>query len=1067
MKLSAITLFAVMILTVDLSYSQIIAIQDVKCNGDSTGSLLVVPDFGNPPYIFLWNTGATTPDVSGLAAGMYSVTVTDNIPVSQVYSYTLNDPPALTITLDSLTNVFCMGASTGDLFVTVNGGTPPYTYSWTKEGLLFASSQDITGISAGNYELTVYDNNLCQATSSYILAEPVVSINISILKTDVTCHGGNNGSIIAIGSGGAGSLSYEWSTGALTPDISGLTAGNYSITVTDQLSCFSTQQVIVSQPLYPIEITSVQTDIDCFGDATGSVEIVHISGANGPVTFNWSNGDTTDKIVNLTAGIYTVTITDNNLCTGIHNVTISQNPQINITSVITPSNCDGHNNGAISLTVNGGVPPYEFHWREVNFDSTYTTQSISNVRGGDYLLTITDTLGCVFTDTLTIPNLGFVPVNINPNTYVCNGLLGGVSINAPQADSLYYFNYSWSSTYNTGFFLTNDSVFTSGTSFLAGSYTITVTDIQTGCAHYYDFTINQSETPLTVAEVVNHNQCFENTNGSIQLYPTGGDPLPTYQVTWSGPNAFTSQSFSISGLAVGDYHYVVSDDMACVVHGTVRIEPVIPVQGHIVSQNVLCYGQNTGSAHAIFSGGTGNLSYSWSNGQASPEITALAAGLYTVTVTDSLSCSKTASVLIQEPDEIIISNDFIIDVSCFGYSDGSIGLTTTGGTGELEFDWLFNGMSFAQVTEDITNLQAGIYHLMVTDSAGCTAAAIFEITQPEETLFPDTVHTISCNNGADGFWGIEPIGIYHPYIAVFSTGDTISTDTVPSFFISGLTAGMYYCTITSSNGCEWTFSMFFEQPLPITVGLTDIQNVICKGDSTGSITLDAVYGGTAPYTYNWSNGMITNPILGIPAGIYTVTITDSKNCQIYETHEVFEPYEWIKYFPTVINTSCKQSEDGMVILYPGDIYWSPFVNTFFLYDSAGVLIDSVAPGQPITDLPAGHYITFVINEFGCYASDSLFVGLGPDDCILIPNLVTPNGDGYNDVFRVEGGCFYDTFFIQIFTDWGTKVFESNLCDFTWNPLDNKAAANTVYYYYIKVTEKNKIYEFKSSIDIKY
>ncbi len=1067
MKLFTFTLFTAAMLTVNLSFSQITVIQDVKCNGDTNGSLLAIPNFGVPPYSYIWSTGNMTTGISGIGSGLYSVTVTDASLNSLVYSYVLADPPSLNISLDSLKNVECKGLSTGFLYVNVSGGTPPYTFSWIRNGLLYASSEDITGIPAGSYEITVTDNNLCQFTSSYVITEPPTGMSISFVKADVTCNGGNNGSAIAIVSGGNGSLSYTWSNGMISPNISTLTSGIYTVTVTDSQFCQTTGNVTILQPEYPIEITTVKNDINCFGDATGSIEIVHISGANGPIFYNWSNGGITEKIENLTAGMYSVTITDNNLCTGVKFIPVMQNSAINISYTITPSDCDGHNNGAISLTANGGVPPYSYHWREIHFDSTYTTPNISNVRGGDYLLTITDTLGCIFTDTLTIPNQYIVPVNISYASYVCNGLQGGVSINAPQADSLYYFRYSWSSTYNNGFFVTNDSVFSSGTSFLAGSYTITVTDLQNTCANYFDLTINQSATPLTVAEIVQHNQCFENANGHIQLFPTGGDPLPSYQVTWSGPNGYTSQAFSISGLVVGDYHYVLSDDGACIVHGTVRIEPVIPVQGHIAHENILCYGQSTGSAHALFSGGTGNLHYQWSNGQQTAEINNIPAGNYTVTVTDSLGCSKTGGVAVLQPADITISNDVLTDVSCFGNNDGAIYLTTAGGIGNLQYSWLLDGMSYYQITEDISSLTAGTYQVTVSDSVGCTETASYVVNQPEETLFPDSVHTISCNNGADGYWSIEPIGIYHPYIAYFSTGDTISTDTVPVFAISGLSAGMYSCNIISVNGCEWNFSLYLEQPLPITVGLANIQNVICKGDSTGSISLDAVHGGTAPYTYLWNNGMSTNPILGVPAGIYNVTISDSKNCTIHDTYEVHEPYEWIKYFPTVINTSCKQAEDGVVILYPEDIYWSPYTNTFFLYDTLGILIDSVAPGQPISNLPSGNYISFLISEYGCTATDSIYVGLGPDDCILIPNLVTPNSDGYNDVFRVQGGCFYDTFFIQIFTDWGSKVFESSDCSFEWKPLDNKAAANTVYYYYIKVSEKNKIYEFKSSIDIKY
>jgi gliding motility-associated-like protein len=304
--------------------------------------------------------------------------------------------------------------------------------------------------------------------------------------------------------------------------------------------------------------------------------------------------------------------------------------------------------------------------------------------------------------------------------------------------------------------------------------------------------------------------------------------------------------------------------------------------------------------------------------------------------------------------------------------------------------------------------------------------------------------------------------------AIFSTNDTISTDTVPSPFIAGLAAGTYSCEITASNGCKWDFSVTFVQPLPITVGLTNIVPVVCYADSTGSVTLDDVHGGTAPYTYLWSNATTQNPLVNVPAGVYHVTITDVKMCTIEETYIIEQPYEPIKFFPTVTSTSCQQSEDGMVVVYANDIYWTPYNNMLYLYDSLNILIDSAAPGEIMGQLPPGHFTVVLINEMGCRAETSVFVAKGPDDCIQIPNLVTANGDGYNDDFRVKGACEYDSFIVNIFTDLGKKVFESQECVFTWDPREiEKASPNTVFYYYIKVTEGTKAWEFRNSININY
>jgi len=1034
---------------------------NVSCFAGNDGTVTITNASGGIGALtYLWSTGAVTSNITNLIAGNYLVTVTDANSCQFVGSVNITEPTVLHVSLVAQTNVLCFGSSTGAINVNVVGGTLPYLYNWSNG----AVSQDISNIPAGTYTLIASDANGCTATITRVITQPAIVVSLTTTSTNVTCFGGSDGAITATGIGGTGALTYLWSTGAVTSTINGLVAGNYSVTVTDANSCTAVANITISEPLFPIQLTLVQNNIFCAGATTGSVSIVDISGENGPVTYLWSTGATTPTITNLIAGNYSVTVTDANSCTAIASVVITEPLVISIVPTIIPSDCDGHNNGAISLVVNGGIAPYVFSWHEVNFDSTYVSQNLSNVRGGIYALMITDANGCMYVDTLIIPNTTTVSATIVPTPYVCNGDQGSVNITAPGAGIGVYYMYAWSSTYTNGSFITNDSVFTYSPAFVAGTYAITVTD-PSGCALYYDSLVNQSSAPLVVNYTVTHNTCYENTAGSIQLSSSGGDPMPGYHITWIGPSGFTSTAFSIGGLAVGDYNYTVIDDSVCLVRGTIRIEPLLPIQGYITSNDVLCSGGNTGSVEAFFSGGTGPLEYIWSNGTTTPFITHVSVGTYTLTVTDSVGCLVVDSVIISQPNSIGVSLDSIQNISCYDYSNGAIWLTTTGGTGSLEYTWLHDGILFSQVTEDIVTIPAGTYTVTVFDSIGCFVTVNFTVTQPVQTLFVDSVYVVSCNNGSDGYWQIEPIGLDFPYVAIFSTGDTISTDTVSVPFIGGLSAGNYSVTFMSVLGCTWTFTLALEQPLPMTVGTVNIVPVVCYGDSTGSVTLDNVYGGTGPYRFLWNTGDSIQNIATIPSGMYTVIITDNLGCNIFQTYQVEQPYEPIKFFPTITSTVCQQSEDGQVILYADDIYWSPFYNLFYLYDSVGVLVDSVSSGEPITNLPSGHYLGIIINEYGCTVTDSLYVDKGIEDCIVIPNLVTLNDDGYNDVFKVQGGCEYDSFHVEIFTDQGSSVFYSEDCTFIWDPQDNYAYANTVYYYYIAITERGKLYEFKSSINI--
>ncbi len=1073
MKIKDYLFIIAVILTCSLSCkAQISITSDIQCNGAATGALTATPAFGIPPYSYIWSNGAITPSITNLIADSYSVTITDGTPGSQVFSIVLGQPPLLTTTMNPPTHVSCFNGYDGLATVVPAGGTPPYSYNWSNGD----HNASATGLSNGIYSVTVTDIYGCSATNSVTIDQPPQLTSLVTSTIDVTCNGGSNGSASINAGGGTPGYTYNWSNGSLSNSIAGVAAGNYNVTITDLNGCTVGNSVVITEPaLINLPVTN-KTNVSCFGGNNGSVSIM-ANGGVAPYTYLWSNGATTTTINNLTEGIYTLVVNDFAGCVANASVNISQPADIIINTVqIIPSDCDGHNNGSAQISVSGGTSPYSYNWREINNDSTFTTQNIGPVRGGTYEILVTDVLNCFKKDTIVIPNMAVVPITMSVQSYICNGALGSVSMLADSADSLQYYTYHWSSTYNTGTWVSNDSVFGTGTSFLAGNYTITITENATTCAAYYYFTINQSATPMVVTSTVIHNNCFGNHNGAIALYVNGGDPMPGYHVIWTGPYGYSSTGFSIGGLVSGDYVYTVTDDSACSASNTIRIQPLMPVQGYVSKTDISCFGNTNGGASAFYNGGSGTLKYLWSNGALTPQINNLSAGTYSVTVTDSLGCSKSASVEILQPPALVTILNNQQDVSCFGESDGAIWTSTTGGSGTLQYQWLHNGSLFPEITNNLSDIPEGTYHLTVTDSLFCQSTLNVVINSPTETLLPDSVHVISCNNGADGYWDITPTGAYHPYIAIFSTGDTISTDTVPSPYIAGLAAGVYTCEITASNGCQWNFTKTFAQPLPITVGLSNIVPVICYGDSIGSITLDEVHGGTAPYTYLWSNQTTQNPLLDVPAGIYHVTITDAKSCSIEETYTIDQPFEPIKFFPTVTSTSCQQSEDGKVVVYPEDIYWSPYVNLIFLYDSLyGTVADSIAlvvggvdPGEIMGNLPPGHYTLVLMNEFGCSELTRVFVGKGPEDCILIPNMVTSNGDGYNDVFKVQGGCEYETFHVSIFTDLGKNVYESDDCNFIWDPkATQKAAPNTVFYYYIKVTEGSRTYEFRNSININY
>lgn len=395
-------------------------------------------------------------------------------------------------------------------------------------------------------------------------------------------------------------------------------------------------------------------DVTCNGQPQGALIATPTGWGTAPFVYTWNTGDTTQSIHNLMAGTYTVTIMDVLLIDSVFTVTLGEPAPIMIIPAVTPSDCDGHDDGSVTLAVSGGMGPYTYSWREINTDSVYATQNIFNVRGGDYVVEVTDTWGCTVSLAVNIPNIWTVPVSFVIDSFVCNGLMGSMMVQADSADSLQYYNYSWNTPFGNTSITSNDTVFNASGNFLAGSYLIITTELATGCANYSRIIIDQTDAPLVVTESVIHNQCFGDLAGSITLFPTGGLPLPDYHCVWTGPSGFTSTAFTIGGLNSGDYAYTVTDDSACSYSGTVRIEPLLPLQGNISLTGVSCDEGQYGKAFANFSGGSGLLSYLWSNGETTSSVPLLASGTYSVTVTDTRNCQVSDTITVSEGDEICL-----------------------------------------------------------------------------------------------------------------------------------------------------------------------------------------------------------------------------------------------------------------------------------------------------------------------------------------------------------------------------------------------------------------------------
>lgn len=379
---------------------------NIRCNGENTGAIDLMVDGGVQPYRYLWSNGATTEDLSGLTAGTYSSTVTDANGCTKTISVSISQPRGLN-GFAQLTPVACSGEATGAINLTVEFGTPAYTYAWSNG----ATTQDLSGLTAGNYTVTVTDANDCTLVQIYNVGS-VNPINLTGVVDPATCNGSSTGSINLTVTGGTGGYAYGWSNGATTRDISGLAAGNYTVTVSDANECSAVATFTVTQP-DQIDLTVTAPDIVCGGTASGTVTVFP-RGGTAPYTYRWSNGDTDNMLDNVSAGSYTVTVTDANGCTDVTSgIVLDELPQLSCSVRVDQQSTNG-SNGQLTVVVDGGTVPYTYLW-----SNNETTATISGLPGGTYSVTVTDANNCTTECSATLRLLSgigdFVWVDTNLN----------------------------------------------------------------------------------------------------------------------------------------------------------------------------------------------------------------------------------------------------------------------------------------------------------------------------------------------------------------------------------------------------------------------------------------------------------------------------------------------------------------------------------------------------------------------------------------------------------------------------------------------------------------------------
>ena len=579
----------------------------VSCNGGNDGFAVAAGEGGDSPYTYAWNTGATTDTVTGLTAGLYTVTVTDNNGWPDEAQINITEPDLLVASIDSTMDALCDGDANGYAEVSVTGGTTAYSYSWSNGSTTGSASS----LDSGMVSVTVTDAQGCVAMDSALISDPDPLVITIDSVDDVLCAGFTTGAMYTTTTGGTTAYSYAWTGGSTAANLTSVASGTYTVTVTDANGCEAMAVDTVNE-LDPLLVSdSVNTPL-CNGDTNGSIFIMP-SGGLSPYGYDWSSGGSASSQSGLGAATYVISISDANNCLVIDSVVMTEPDVLTLDlDTLINSYCELGADGEIQLTTLGGTSAFTYMWA----DST-TTEDRTGLATGNYYVSVTDSNNCMYNDSFEVTFENAAPiVAISGSDTICFG-----ETSTYTATSGY--TYMW----NTA--ATSDSIVADS----AGMYSVTVTD-SAGCENETATTLwINAELTLAIASV--DATCNGGSDGTATATGGGGTGASTY--SWS--NGATGAS--ISGLPEGTIVCGVSDSLGCSIEDSVTIDyinenPVVDLG----EDTVVCFIPQFGTyASVTLDAGAGFTNYTWSTSETTSSIATTNPGAYSVIIEDANGCT--------------------------------------------------------------------------------------------------------------------------------------------------------------------------------------------------------------------------------------------------------------------------------------------------------------------------------------------------------------------------------------------------------------------------------------------
>jgi len=995
----------------------------IACHG-GTATVTLTGSGGTSPLIYTFNgisngTGIFT----GIPAGSgYSWSITDARGCGPFTgTVDISEPEVINASVSITEPIICYGGTT-TVILTGSGGTAPLTYTFNG---ISNDTGIFTGIPAADgYIWSITDANNCTPVTGTIdISEPPAISAAASVATEIACHGGTV-TVTLTGSGGTSPLTYTFNgisndTGIFT----GIPAGNgYSWSITDANNCGPVSGVInVTEPPPINGAASVTTAIECHG-GTATVRLTG-GGGTAPLTYTF-NGISNDTgiFTGIPAGsAYTWIITDSRGCGPVTGTLDVTEPAVITGSamILVPVQCNS-GTATVQLTGGGGTAPL-----------TYTFNGISNETGiftgisagNGYIWSITDANNCSpVTGVTDISGPPAISAAASVATEIaCHG--GTVTVVITGSGGTPPLSYTF-----------NGSVSATGVfpGISAGVYEWSVTDAN-GCGPFRG-TLEVTEPPQLSgsASVTGAIACHGGT-ATVTLTGSGGTSPLTYTF-----NGISNDTGIFTGIPAGSgYSWSITDARGCdPITGTVDIsEPEVINASVSITEPIICYGGTT-TVIITGSGGTAPLTYTF-NGISNR--TGIFAGIpagsdYHWSVTDTYLCTPAAGTLdITEPPEYRAEITFITNVSVSGGNDGSVTVEASGGTAPYLFR--LNSGSY-QPSGSFSDLTAGSYSVTVRDAALCETVLTVRITEPVVPLSGTLVskEDILCFGASTGMITVSGTDGLAPYEYSLNGGDFRS-----SGIFTDLSAGSYIVTIRDAQPEEYHIMVILDEPATAVSVETRVINNICHGSNRG-IAIAIADGGTGPYEFSWNSLPVqkNDTASGLAAGTYTVTVDDANGCRVTAFAVLTDPPPLTLGVITT-DADCPDTYEGSAEVTvsggnaPYNAFWEDG-NTSFSR----------------TEMLPGTYRLIVTDADGCVAQEDIVIGYsGTFGCLEIPQVITPNNDGFNDEWRIRNIEMYPDAEVLVYTRWGKLVYRSrNISADPWDGRFNGRLMPTDSYHYI-------------------